>query len=365
MTKAEKPVASRRGRVELHHGSWRAVFHHRGQRIRQVLPDAKTERQAWDMMEALRHDYRAGRRTLDTEHARWNQIRDRFLRHHEVKGTSDETMRRYRQHLAHLDPAFDRARIEDVDPLSYAAARKREGAGPKTVKMELDLVRSMFRVAGLPARSMPDIKLPPPRDDWFSESELHRLLPHLPPALRPVVLFGFYTGQRKETVLALEWRSVDFERGIIRCGVGVKQNDRGALIPFKVIKPLAAMLAEQRARVTAMEHATKRVIPHVFVRDSGEPIKNLDDAWKSATRAAGFSGRTIHALRRSFAEWAANAPIPFSETDIMRIGGWLTPSAFRRYRIENPEGLAERVARSLNAPKTPPRAEREESGASV
>src|SRR5690348_4088994 len=117
----------RRGRVYMRGNVWWADFGRRGQRYRVPLENAKTERQAWNALELLRTEARQGRK-LDVEHARWPHLVQRFLAHHEAKGTRPRTLMRWRQVLARLDAFFGSDRVEEVPEraTAYVAHRRRE-----------------------------------------------------------------------------------------------------------------------------------------------------------------------------------------------------------------------------------------------
>ncbi|HEY3216473.1 MAG TPA: tyrosine-type recombinase/integrase [Candidatus Eisenbacteria bacterium] len=120
----------------------------------------------------------------------------------------------------------------------------------------------------------------------------------------------------------------------------------GAPSPFAVYPALASLLETQREGTRALERTTGQIVPWVFHR-GGVEIRDMDDAWRTACKAAGLPGRLFHDLRRSAA--LALRRLGLSETDIMELAGWETPSMFRRYCVKDETGLAERLQRALNA----------------
>ena len=123
----------------------------------------------------------------------------------------------------------------------------------------------------------------------------------------------------------------------------------------------------------------------VFTRDSGKPIKSFQGAWRNLCARAGtgrwecgkcsitlvkaqcecggvrkYSGLIPHDFRLSAAKAARRAGVP--ESVIMAMGGWKTPSMFRRYAIVSSadqrsavEMIArERAGKTLSPPFSPP-----------
>jgi hypothetical protein len=84
--------------------------------------------------------------------------------------------------IVHLSPHFGKMLLTDVtadDIARYQAARKKEGAGPRTTNMEVGSLRAILRRARLWANLQPDVKMLKTRGDIgraISADEQHRLL---------------------------------------------------------------------------------------------------------------------------------------------------------------------------------------------
>ena len=77
----------------------------------------------------------------------------------------------------------------------------------------------------------------------------------------------------------------------------------------------------------------------VFTRPDGRPAGQFRTAWKNACTAAGVPELKFHDLRRTGARNMRRLGI--AENVIMKIGGWKTPSVFRRYNIVDEADLLE------------------------
>ncbi|MBI1734143.1 MAG: site-specific integrase, partial [Candidatus Rokubacteria bacterium] len=143
------------------------------------------------------------------------------------------------------------------------------------------------------------------------------------------VQFMFITGWRSRSeVLPLTWAQVDFAGGFVRLEPGTTKNNEGRAFPL--IPELRALLERRLAITRRCERAQGRIIAHVFHR-SGNPIKSLRRAWKTACTDAGRPGLLLHDLRRSAVRNLERAGI--SRSVAMKLTGHKTEAVYRRYAI--------------------------------
>jgi integrase len=342
MNEAKKPKHRRRGRVFFHHNRWWIDFSRNGKRHRESVESATNESEAWDALDKRRAEVREGR-WPDVERVRYEHLAARLEHHYEAQGARPRLLARYRQSAAHL--AFFKATpareiADNVD--AYVVHRRREGAQPATIKLELGFLGRMFRVAKLPAPDMPRLEIRNVRQGFFEPRELRAVLERLSPELAAVTRFGAMTGWRKSEILGLEWKNVDLARGLVHLPPGTTKNGQGRTYPVGAHPELAALLREQRELTTALERAEGRIVQWVFHR-AGTPIKDLDHAWKRAVREAKVPGRLFHDLRRTAVRNLERARVPRSVA--MKLTGHLTESVFKRYAIVDETDLAEGVAK--------------------
>jgi integrase len=339
--------SKRRGRVYQRGTTWWLDFSHRGTRYRRPIEAAENERQALDALEGARTEARQGRR-LDIEHSRWPMVAQRLLAYHEAKGTRPRTLARIKQMVAHLDGYFAASQVREVPEAvnGYVALRRRQGAAAASIRMEVALLKQAFKVCGLPRLDAPTIKVSNVRKGFIEAEDVERIALHLPEHLRPVVWTAFYTGWRKSEILGLEWRDVDLDAGVMRLWAGTTKNGSGRIFPLRACPPLARLLADQREATKAFERRAHKIVSHVFHHRAGRPIRDMDDAWRSACEAAGKPATLFHDLRRSAALNMRRLGV--SETDVMEACGWRTRSMFARYTVADEQGLAERLSRAWN-----------------
>jgi integrase len=254
---------------------------------------------------------------------------------YELKGnkTTGEVQRRLRLHLL---PVFAERRlvaITTADLRAYAVQRKSMGAAAATIRLELSIVKRMFKLAVQSAKilSMPHVPMPHvanAREGFFETAQVQSVIAHLPDELKAVIRVAFVTGWRiASELLTLQWSQVNLDTREIRLEAGTTNNGEGRL--FVMTPELHAVLEGQwRAHVAL--RAQGRLVPWVFHRD-GQPIRSFRKAWKLATRAAGCPGRIPHDLRRTAVRNLVRAGV--AERVAMRMTGHKTRSIFDRYHI--------------------------------
>jgi integrase len=160
----------------------------------------------------------------------------------------------------------------------------------------------------------------------------------------------------RDEVLTLERRHVDLDAGTIRLDPGSTKNDDGRVV--YLTPELTTALAEQLARVDALQRKLGRIIPFVFphVGDgpihpatgqprfrAGDRIRDFRRAWRTASKLAGVPGMLRHDFRRTAVRNLVNDGTP--ERVAMQITGHKTRSVFDRYHIVAPEDLRAAAAR--------------------
>jgi integrase len=277
-----------------------------------------------DGLALIRQDYATnGRKSTRTLEARITHLLDRF------------------------DGASKLARITTGHVEAYKAHRLQGGASAGTINRETATLHRMatlahhqfglvvpFRVASLEERNV--------RVGFFEEEQFRVVVRYLPPELAALATVAKVTGWRRGELLSRQWRHVDFDAGWLRLEPEETKNRDGRQFPL--VQGLRDVLAGQHERVAAIQRATGRIIPWVFVRDDGEPVRDFKRAWHTARKRAGIPGRLFHDFRRTAVRNLIRAGIP--ETVAMRLTGHKTRSVFTRYCIVE-EGLLKEAGERL------------------
>ena len=228
-------------------------------------------------------------------------------------------------------PAFDPLRPEHIDRQfckKYAIKRRKEGVGNETIRKEIGIVRTALRWNNPACPAVFELPpAPPPRERYLTRDEYRRLLDACkPPHLRLFIMLALATAGRKSAILELTWDRVDFEKGLIRLGLGDKRAKGRATVPMTESLRAALLEAKEGALTEyVVEYGARRVL-------------DIKTGFISAARTAGIKGVTPHDLRRTAAVWMAEAGVPMAE--IAQYLGHSTPAiTYRVYARFSPDYL--------------------------
>jgi integrase len=225
----------------------------------------------------------------------------------------------------------------------YARRRKKQGRANATINRVFQLLRSAFRLGKVP---WPDAALldesTNAREGFFTPEETQNLLAELPDdGLRDYVRFAWITGMRKGELSALRWSYLHGDAIIIP--VGVCKNRKPHRIP--VSTQLAEILKRREAaRSFESSKDVTQLSEYIFHRGDGLPVGDFKKSWRTATKAAGLSGRIFHDLRRTAVSDMIDAGVP--QSTAMAISGHRTISVFLRYAISSDDAKTEALEKT-------------------
>ena len=204
-----------------------------------------------------------------------------------------------------LIPFFGSKKIDEIESYDIDRLKEREsrrGMSPKTINNALTILRKCLVTARQwkLTKQLPTIefcKYTPPAIKWLSAAEAERLLGACTTELRPMVLVALRAGLRFSELVALEWRDVDFENGIlhvdrawVRNQTKAPKNGKGRGVP------MSSDLIEE---LSSLPRRSKLVLT------DGKGRRRSYYAWRcrlrKACERAGLEPIGWHALRHSFA----------------------------------------------------------------
>jgi integrase len=269
--------------------------------------------------------------------------------------------------FGHLEGHFGGMLLSDIsaeDLSRYKIERKKQGASPRTIAMEIGSLRAVMRKHRLWADLQPDVKLPRGREDVgraLSADEEHRLLvsckKNRSRSLYPAVLLSLHTGLRNEELRLLRWRQIDLMEGTVTVGKSKTAGGTGRIVPlsqtalrclqewraqFPDAQPAHFLFpAERYGGTPNNEHGymTDKCIPHSV--DPTRPIGSWKVSWTAARKAAGVSCRW-HDLRHSFVSRMAESQA--SDATIMSLAGHLSRKMMERYSHTRNEAKRQAIA---------------------
>ncbi len=278
-------------------------------------------------------------RPIITRHINFEYLKRLILDDYQVNGK--RSIQRIEISISHLEKYFEGYKADNIttsDIKNYITLRMEQGASNGTINRELTALRRMLNLAVQDERInkvpyFPMLKESTPRQGFFEHDEYLALLKALPSYLRPVVIFGYKTGWRKNEILKLTWDQVDLIERYIHLSPDQTKNSEARSI--YIGNELYDMLRIQRAK-------NLNGCPYVF-HNKGEKIGDFRKAWKTACKKAKLSGKLFHDFRRTAARNLTRSGT--QETVAMKITGHKTRSVFDRYNITSQDDIREAVER--------------------
>jgi integrase len=252
----------------------------------------------------------------------------------------------------HLLPHFGKLLLTDIsgaDVSRFQSGRKKDGASPRTINMEVATVRQILRKHRLWANIQPDVRMLKTKQDTgraLSEDEQHRLLTACKKSrsrsLYPAVLLSLHSGLRNAELRLLRWRQVDLLHRIVTVGKSKTAGGEGRIVPmsqtatrcleewrsqFPDAEPEHYVFPSERYGLDGEEgYQSGRAIPYE-VRPS-IPIGSWKVSWTAARAAAKVSCRW-HDMRHTFVSTIAEGEA--SDATIMSLAGHLSRKMMERY----------------------------------
>jgi integrase len=198
------------------------------------------------------------------------------------------------EHLARLTPKM----IEDykVQRLQHVVAA--------TVNREIDTIKNMLRksvewgyLLNSPGTSVKKLRTGAPHFRYLSGAEAQKLLEACRrsenPQLYPFIVVALNTGMRLGELTALEWKDIDFKRGILR--VDNKKDHHTKNYQVRAI-PINERLAEVLRKMPRRLDSS-----YVFQRKDGSKFHKMRTGFRNAVKRCGIPHVRFHDLRHTFA----------------------------------------------------------------
>jgi integrase len=241
--------------------------------------------------------------------------------------------------IAHLKNVFGnkRAAMVTTDDLKdYILHRKNQKVGNAVINREPAVLRRIFtlgykitppkidRVPIFPERLPENV-----RQGFATRTQYEALQENCSHDwLRGALAANYSLGFRKDELLNLLIRQVNFEEGTISLYRGATKNGESRHV----------FMPEQVRSLLAQCCRGKGPDDFVFTWNGTRRVKDFRRAWTDLTKAAGVPGLHFHDLRRSAVRGMVRAGI--TERVAMQISGHRTSSVFQRYNITDESDLA-------------------------
>lgn len=209
--------------------------------------------------------------------------------------------------------------LSGKDIREYSAARSKAGRSSATINRELAALSAAINwcVVELewklpnPVRGR-KLKEPEGRVRWITRGEVDSLCrivrkQRFGDMLEDFIRLAVNTGCRKEEMLGLEWRRVDFANRLIYLDGEHTKAAKRRSIPLNE----GALSALKGRMAMRAEHCP--TTPWVFTRKNGARVADPSTGFDNACVKAGITDFTIHDLRHTCAAWLVSAGVPLIE----------------------------------------------------
>lgn len=183
-----------------------------------------------------------------------------------------------------------------ADRITDYQTKRASEVSKSTVNRELAVLKRIFNL-GIkwsvltknPVTKVEFYKEPKIRIKYLKEEQIRSLLNHCAGTLKMIVKTALLTGMRKEEILSLKWKHIDFDNNLIL--VDKTKNDEIREIPLG---------QELRDLFWGMCTGKGADYP-VFVKADGKRYLDIRTVYQTALRASGIEDFRFHDLRHTFA----------------------------------------------------------------
>jgi integrase len=287
-------------------GNWWIDFYHQGKRIRRkVGPSKKVAEMALAdvQVKKAKNEFLG---VCEPKRVLFKELAAEYL----VYSKANKAKRSYERDVltldGHVPPLWRDEHLFHVTPkmIEDYKVRRLECVSASTVNRELDTIKNMLRKAvewgylkGSPAEHVKKIRTGKPHFRYLAADEIEKLLDACRrsdnPQLHPFIAVALNTGMRLGELTVLEWKDIDFKRGIIR--VDNKKDHHTKNYEVRDI-PINDTLAEVLRKIPPRLNSS-----YVFQRKNGEKFRKMRTGFENAVKRAGIPHVRFHDLRHTFA----------------------------------------------------------------
>lgn len=178
------------------------------------------------------------------------------------------------------------------DVLNYVKTKKDEGRKQGTINRYLAILSAIIKLCEKRRIHTPDInvrefikKEPILLDKYYTKEEFYKIYTQAEEHLKPIILFGLFTGFRMSNILGLKWEQI--KDGYIHYRVKDKTYEGGRPVAKQITPTIQSIL-----------DSVPRCSKYVFTY-KGQRIKSIRRSWKTATIRAGVKYFSPHSIRHT------------------------------------------------------------------
>lgn len=229
------------------------------------------------------------------EKIKFEKMTDLYLENYSKP--NKKSSRRDATSISNLKPFFAGKYLHEITPLDMEKYKKKRQfkVSNATVNREIGCLKHIFTKAiewGIvkknPGKKVKLLRERNTRLRYLDEKEIKRLYDACAEHLKPIVTVALNTGMRKEEILSLKWKDLNFGSRIIYI-LDTKNSEKREMAMNDIV--YIALLAIRRIPDS----------PWVFCKKNGERYGNVRKAFEGARKRAGIVDFRFHDLRHTFA----------------------------------------------------------------
>ena len=228
---------------------------------------------------------------------------------------------------------------------------KGKKARPSTVNRYLAVLSNMFKVAverGFahenPVRAVKRAREELKEVPFISAADIDRIIAAADPRLRPLIAVASDTGLRRGELLALEWRDIQFRRGVLV--VRKSKSKRPREVPLTA-RAKSVVLELHAVRSEPAKDQPDFVFSHIASLKPSWAATFVASKFRKAAKAAGFPTITFHGLRHAFCSRLAQSGVPLPTVKALAGHGSLALTS--RYASHVPENAEAAAVKALES----------------
>lgn len=180
--------------------------------------------------------------------------------------------------------------IDDI--AKFVKAKKDEGRKQGTINRYLALLSSILSLCKKRRINTPELyirefikKEPTLLDRYYTKDDFYKIYNSAEEHLKPIILFGLFTGFRMSNILGLKWEQI--KDGYIHYRVKDKTYEGGRPVAKQITPTIQAVL-----------DSVPKCSDYVFTY-KGQRIKSIKRSWKTAITKAGVKYLCPHSMRHT------------------------------------------------------------------
>jgi integrase len=314
-------------------GKWYVDFTYCGKRIRQFGGHTKEKaRNTLAKMRLEKLDEKLGYKKPKLEDVTFEKFADDFL--NDYAKPNKRSWQRDEFSLKRLKEFFKGDMLGEIGPekVERFKAKRQADVSPSTVNRELACLKTLFskavewgRLETNPISKVKKFREPNARERILSQDEARRLIECASPEIQPVLIVALNTGMRRNEILSLKWKDLDFVRDFL--SIGDSKSGKGRKVPMNGA-------VREALKTIGRQAGTEFVFYNPGTKTH---LMNIAGSFSSARTAAGLEGVRLHDLRHTAASKMIEAGVDL--VTVSKILGHASIQMTMRYAHPTPENM--------------------------